>query len=140
MSCIRTNMADAFESWAPREIRRLREEADVLQLAYDRFTAAQGGRKPRASNGESPAGEGQGRRSKYDALFVKWREASRAGPIGYEEMEQIAREIGFNLGKNLLRSTVHAAKKAGRVQAVGDGYVWKLPETAAASPDQEDAA
>lgn len=130
---------EAFESWAPKEIRRLRQEADVMQLALDRYQAAQG-RKPKSTpNGSVSTNDSQGRRSKYGALFTKWVDASQNGPIGYATMEQIARDAGFDsMNKNLLRSTVHAAKQAGRVLPVGDGYVWQESSLETASPVQED--
>lgn len=123
-------MTDAFEVWAPREIKRLREEADVLQLALDRFVGAQGGpqRKPRpAPMSNAQSGEGQGRRSKYEPLFVAWAEASREHPINYGEMGRLAREAGVEMNQNLLRSTLHSQKQLGRVRPEGDGYVWLMP-------------
>ena len=122
-------MADVFEVWAPREVQRLRQEADVLQLALDRFLASRQSSPSAKSQEADPNGNGQSRKPKHDALFNRWAEASASAPIGYDDMERIAAEQGVAMNRSLLRSTVHAQKQTGRVRVEGDGYVWQKGES-----------
>ncbi len=135
-------MAELFEQWASREIHRLRNEADVLQLACDRYLASQGG-KVRTVTGAltaaSTANAAGQRRSKYESLFVAWANASREHPISYDDMEQVAREVGSPISRDILRSTLFAQKRIGRVKAVDHGFVWIVEQTETAPTQEGDA-
>ena len=119
-------MTEAFEIWAPREISRLRQEAETLQSALESYLSAKGGtRKSRAQ----VSNDGPARKSKHERLFSRWAEASRDRPISYSEMEAIAEEEQAGVTRTQLRTIVHTQKQSGRVRAEGDGYVWTNNET-----------
>lgn len=126
-----------FDQWAPVEIRRLRQEADALQRAFDLYTAGATDRaaslpKLRAIEG------GRQRTSKYEAAFVAFEEANRV--LSINDMIEIAKACGFEMDRSNMRSQVFAQKKAGRAHPQGDGYLWGLSKIETAPSNKEDAA
>ena len=132
----------AFDIWARDEISRLRREAEALERALERYLDATGQMSSRTSHvsgrisPDSKPSISRPRISKYEAVFVKWAEATGESGLTIDDMDRIAREIGRPIDRNNLRSVVYNQKKAGRVTADGDRYFWKNQEVSA-SPDAE---
>lgn len=92
-------------------------------------------------NGSASAGicaSRQGRRpSKYDQVIARWREASQRAPLSIDDMVQAAADAGSPIPRNTVRSMVFNNKKAGRVQPVGDRYVWLQEKSPPAGQAEE---
>lgn len=136
---------EPFESWAPREVQRLRQEASALMeraltldVALRDYLASTAGAQaetgpdqtePPAEDAETDdseqRGPGPNRAPKYQAVFDAMEEAGVVG-MTREDMAQAAEKKGHTMDRNALRPFIWGHVKAGRFVALPNGrYILK---------------
>jgi hypothetical protein len=127
-----------FPDWAPREIARLRQEADALQRALDLYLGRPSGAG--VFDGPKLVHTNDGSRSKiskYEPMFKAFEAAGRV--LTLDDMLNIAQQAGFSLNRANLRSQVFVQKTLGRARVEGNGYVWQLSKIETALPEEKSA-
>jgi hypothetical protein len=123
---------EPFEIWAPKKIRALREEADMLERALTTYQSD----NLIMENGElfapttarvqlrvAPSRQSTGGRpQKYGALIGVLESFADYG-MAVKDMAAAAKEVGTPMEPNVLRSFIWIKKKRGEFVQVGDRIV-----------------
>ena len=132
-------MPRPFQEWASDEIRRLRAEADSLELTLRKYLAAETPDMPKANGAAHPAparesepvrqpqSKGRNRRKgpahvPKNAIMLDF--INRSGPTGVTtgEIYSFAKEPPIGVEINSSRAMLWGLKKQGRVIIRGDRY------------------
>jgi hypothetical protein len=122
-----------FQEWASNEIRRLRAEADSLELTLRKYLAAEASEAPKtkgaaASNGEQvqPRSRNRGRPSSAstpkNAIMLDFIKKSGLMGVTVDEIYRFAKEPPIGVEINSSRAMLWGLKKHGRVVVRDNRY------------------
>lgn len=129
-------MLRPFQEWAPGEIKRLRAEADALELILRRYLADEAPEAPKtngaghsASAGDSARVRSQGQPRPKNAIMSDFINRSGSTGVKAAEIHRFAQEDpAIGLGTNASRAMLWGLKKQGRVILRDGRYYGKDSE------------